>query len=130
MEEIYKDIIGYEGLYQISNYGNIKSLERKHHRGGIKKERILKLRIDNDGYNQIILWKNSMIKSYRVHRLVLQTFLPTDNVRLQVNHKDGIKTNNYIDNLEWCMQSQNMKHAFAIGLKNHIGKNNPNWKNE
>lgn len=96
MKEIWKDIKGYEGLYQISNLGNVKSMYNYRGIGNILKPRLKK------GYYQIGLRKNNVRKWYAVHRLVAKTFIPNPDNLPQVNHKDENKLNNKVDNLEWC----------------------------
>ena len=108
MEE-WKDIAGYEGKYQVSNWGRIKSLNYK--RSG--KERILKLYNDKYGYKVINLHKNGKPKLYKIHRLVAITFIPNPNNYPVVNHKDENKANNYVDNLEWCTQKYNINYGTA-----------------
>lgn len=110
--EIWKDIEGYEGIYQISNIGNVKSLSNKFAR----KERILKQKLDRNGYKSISLCKNSISKYFLIHRLVAIHFIFRENISLHVNHKDGIKTNNNVTNLEWVTRSENQKHAYRMGL--------------
>nr|WP_312578233.1 NUMOD4 domain-containing protein [Sedimentibacter sp.] len=107
MQEIWKDVKGYEGLYQVSNLGRIKS---------IRNNIILKQRLDKDGYCIINLSNNGMQKHYRVHRLVAETFITNDNAKPQVNHLDGNKTNNYTSNLEWVTGKENLHHAIRNGL--------------
>ena len=135
MKEIWKDIKGYEGLYQVSNFGNIKSLARKNtfycvlrkeYLERPVKERILKTNDKNAKYKQVHLLKNGVVKVYLVHRLVAQEFIPNPNDLPQVNHIDGNKYNNRIDNLEWCTASENNKHAFRIGLKEIYNKTKVN----
>ena len=122
MEEIWKDIKGYEGIYQISNFGQIKSLNYNH----TGKEKIRQLDVSNKGYYTILLSKNGNKKKFSVHRLVAETFIPNIKELPMVNHIDGIKTNNNIDNLEWCDGSKNEKHAYDNGLKTKkFGENNP-----
>ena len=100
--EIWKDIDGYEGLYQISNFGNVKSLGNgKANSSILHTVRLLKPQI-TDGYLRIGLWKNGKCKHYFVHRLVAFAFIPNPNNYPIINHKDEIKTNNTVDNLEWC----------------------------
>jgi hypothetical protein len=111
MEEIWKDISGHENVYQISNFGRIKSLKK---RCGYE-EKIMKQSVTQRGYMQIILRKNGYKITYLVHRLVLQTFIKES--LLQVNHKNGVKTDNRLDNLEYCTGSENMKHAHETGLQ-------------
>lgn len=113
--EIWLDIFGYEGLYKVSNFGRIKSLDKK---SGIKhfKSHIRKIMIDKDGYCVIILSK--LKKTYkRVHRLVAIAFIPNPENKKFVNHKKGIKTDNRVSELEWVTQSENEKHAYKNGLK-------------
>ena len=125
MEEIWKDIKGYEGYYQISNLGRVKSLSRKYS----PKERILKNQYDKDGYYEIGLTKNKKKQYFRVHRLVAQAFIFNIKNKPQVNHKNGIKDDNRVENLEWCTNQENEKHAYNIGLKHAlIGENNGSSK--
>ena len=105
MKEIWKDIEGYEGLYQVSNYGNIKSLSRVVKNAyGIHRteEKILKPQMKKKGYFQIQLSKDGKQKHYQVHRLVALAFVPNINNYPCINHKDENKINNKADNLEWC----------------------------
>lgn len=122
MQEIWKDIEGYEGLYQVSNLGRVKSLKRKTNNQFGKEERILSLTINSVGYKVTKLSKSKMSKTINVHRLVAETFIPNPNNYPCINHKDGDKTNNCIDNLEWCTYSHNNKEAFKLGLRK------PAWK--
>lgn len=126
MQEIWKDVIGYEGIYQVSNLGNVKSLYRKvfyaDGRTYTYKERILNwniMRKVNRCY--VHLYKNSERKAMLVHRLVAQAFIPNPDNLPEVNHKSGITTENDISNLEWVTHSDNMKHGFKTGLINNTG---------
>jgi hypothetical protein len=117
--EIWRDIQGYEGYYKISNYGNIISYEKKYwiklnNSYGIKKEIKMKLRIKNNGYESITLYKNTKKKYCLVHRLVAMTFIPNPENKPQINHIDGNKQNNHVNNLEWCTLSENVLHAFNV----------------
>lgn len=103
MEEIFLDIKGYEGRYQVSNLGNIKSLNYHN----TKKEKILKPRITRNRYLQVDLCKNKTIKRFLVHRLVAQTFIENHNNYTCVNHKDENNQNNVVSNLEWCTYKYN-----------------------
>lgn len=125
MNEIWKDIPGFEGIYQASTKGRIKSLDRTVHfiyNGKEKtkffKGKILNFRIGNTGYYRIKLCKNGTAKYCFVHRLVASTFLDNPYNLPQVNHKDGNRLNNNIDNLEWVTMSENVRHAYNTGL-NH-----------
>lgn len=112
--EMWKDIENYIGLYQVSNYGNVKSLSKKSG-NCFRGEILLKQKTTKDGYKYVCLSKNHKQETFRVHRLVAQYFV--DGAGDTVNHKDGDKTNNHADNLEWCDRSENMKHAYRLGLK-------------
>ena len=102
--EEWKDIQGFEGWYQISNYGNIKSLDRispgKNNSVRHLKGAFMKLNIDTNGYYIICLHKNKIRYDFKVHRLVAQTFIPNPDNLPEVNHIDGDKLNNHVDNLE------------------------------
>jgi len=118
IEEIWKDIPNYDGLYQISNLGRIKSLGGKSNH---KKDIIMKQKLEKYGYMRISI-KN---KSYLVHRLVAKAFIPNLENKRTVNHIDGNKLNNNFNNLEWATDSENLKHAYD----NHLFKTMPGWKN-
>lgn len=115
--EEWKNIEGYEGLYQVSNLGRIKSLARNTRNGHCKKDKILKIRIDKNGYCTIDLYKNSKRKQYKIHRLVANEFIYNKYNKPQINHIDGNKKNNEVSNLEWCNNSENMKHAYKNNLR-------------
>ena len=104
--EIWKDIDGYEGLYQVSNLGRIKSLNYK--RTG--RTKILKL-VKSNGYLDIILYNNGKCKHYLVHRLVAKAFIPNPDSLPEINHIDENKTNNKVDNLEWCTSKYNSNYG-------------------
>lgn len=111
----WKDIVGYENEYQINQFGEIRTLKDS---SKLKKYDVLKPQISKrNGYVYQMLYKNGKEKLLRVHRLVAMVFLPNPNNLPQVNHKDGNKQNNSVDNLEWCEQSDNMKHAYKNGLQ-------------
>ena len=104
MEEIWCPIKGYEGLYEVSDKGRVKSI-------GYGKEKILKPFRNKYGYLQIGLRKNREQKWYLVHRLVAQTFIPNPDNLPQVNHKDEDKENNSVHNLEWCDSKYNINYG-------------------
>lgn len=117
MQEIWKDISGYEGIYQVSNFGNIKSLERYFPTKNPKKpiahinEKILKLRTDKKGYLNVGLTKNGKFRTIQVHRIVAEAFIPNPENMPQVNHKDENKSNNNVNNLEWCSRKYNCNYG-------------------
>lgn len=108
MIETWKDAPGYEGLYKVSNLGNVYSLIRN---------KIMQGKIDKDGYREVILTKNKIKKTIKVHRLVALSFISNPNKKPQVNHIDRNKTNNNVNNLEWVTASENIKHTFKTGRK-------------
>ena len=112
INEIWKDIKGYEGLYQASNLGHIKS---------IRNNKILKCDYSHNGYRIVDLQG----KTFRVHRLVAQTFLPNPDNLPQVNHKDEDKFNNNVDNLEWCSRSYNINYG---NRNNKVAKKVSIWR--
>lgn len=131
--ELWKSIEGYDDKYLISNFGEVKSLIDN---CGNARELIKTKRIANNGYHYVNLWNKSKMKSIKIHRLVANAFIPNPEDKPQVNHKDGNKKNNHIDNLEWVTGSENVMHALKTGLKsmptgenNYMyrrhGKNNP-----
>lgn len=122
-EEIWKDIIGFEGYYQVSNFGRVKSLPRKvnspirNNKTIIRKERILKLGTLPLGYKQIRLQVGNLDETIRVHRLVAKHFIDNPKLFPIINHIDANPSNNHFKNLEWCTQSHNIKYAYDIGRK-------------
>ena len=116
MEEEWKDIEGYENKYQVSNLGRVKRILYKNQYSTKPKENILAKRCDGKGYAQVILYKNGKGKSIKVHRLVGKAFIPNTENKPQINHINGIKDDNRVENLEWCTNRENQIHAFKIGL--------------
>lgn len=121
MTEIWRDIKGYEGLYQVSSIGRVKSLERKkqnHSKLQIVTEKIKQPHQQFGKYKNeylvVNLYKNNKGKNMFVHRLVAEAFLDNFNKELEVNHKDGNKQNNCIENLEMLTRSENQKHAYEV----------------
>ena len=99
--EEFRDIPGYEGLYEVSNLGRVR-------RNG----KILKP-YDNDGYLRVDLFKNGIVRKFLIHRLVAQAFIPNPKNLPQINHKDEDKTNNTVENLEWCDNKYNINYSLA-----------------
>lgn len=123
--ETWKDIVNYEGLYQVSNLGRVKTLDRvREFPNGIihivRRESLMKLKLTQFGYLTISLYNHShsgrKSKDYFVHKLVLLMFSPNPENKLEGNHKNGIKLNNTLDNLEWCTRTENNRHAIDTGL--------------
>lgn len=121
--EIWKPVVGYEGLYEVSNLGNVKSLNYMR-RNVIK---VLKARTNSGGYKFIELHKNKKHKNFLIHRLVAQAFIPNPNNLPQVNHKDENKQNNCVDNLEWCDAKYNIKYGTCIQrrMQKMMGEKHP-----
>lgn len=120
MNEIWKEIKGYEGRYEVSNLGNVRAIEKvircrenvnRTAYGHIKKKTVLKI-----GYEALNLWKDGKAKLEYVHRLVAEAFIPNDQNLPVVNHLDGNKANNNVNNLEWCTTKKNIQHAFETNL--------------
>lgn len=109
MIEIWKDIKGYEGIYQVSNFGRVRSLDRKVH-NYTKKGRILKSFDNGRHYQYLSLSDGTNTRKHYVHILVANTFIDNPNRYEQVNHKDFNKTNNNVNNLEWVSRTQNVEH--------------------
>ena len=107
MEEIWKDIEGYEGLYQVSTWGRVRSLNYNH----TGKTQILRPGVTHWGYLQVAIYKDGEQKSYKVHRLVAAAFLPNPNGLPEINHKDEDKQNNHVDNLELCDRAYNNSYG-------------------
>ena len=118
----WKEIKGYEGKYIISNYGEIISLPRTKQNNSKKQyvepKEIRKIVNNRNGYVYVYLCNDGKDINMRVHRLVAEAFIPNPNNLPQVNHKDGNKINNRVDNLEWCTASENIRHAYKNGLRN------------
>ena len=115
---VWKSVHGFEGKYQISYDGTVRSMERvvKNKDGTMTvNERVLKPWVDTWGYKRVCLYKNGKPHQKFVHRLIAEAFIPPFTGQ-QVNHIDGDKLNNSVENLEWCTGSENMQHAFRTGL--------------
>lgn len=129
MKEIWKAIPGYEGSFEVSNLGNFRSLDRMvpSKYGTLRNYpgKPLKVEEMKDGYKRIVLMKDAKKKRYMCHRLVAETFIENPNNLPFVNHIDGNRGNNSIDNLEWCTQEENEQHAVNVLGKTMKGKTNP-----
>lgn len=126
--EQWKNIEGYEGLYQVSNEGRIKSLHReiiyKDGRKKVLEERILHNFISDLGYYHVMLSKDGVSKRYKVHRLVAKAFIPNPDNLPVINHKDENPKNNVVENLEWCTQGYNVHYGTMIerGRKKQLNR--------
>ena len=120
MKEEWKDVAGYEGMYQVSNLGRFF---------GVRTNRILKSYLHRNGYMYQSLSKNGRVKHYLVHRLVALAFIPNPTNLPEINHKDLNKKNNSVENLEWCSHRMNMEHSLINGQKRGAtGENHPYHK--
>ena len=109
--EIWKDVVGYEGYYKVSNKGNIYSVERKNSIGKKCGGRMLKPVHGKDGYLRVNMYKNGIMETKLMHRIVAEVFITNCNNYLEINHKDEVKDNNNVNNLEWCTREYNMNHG-------------------
>ena len=111
--EVWRDVVGYEGLYHVSNFGRVKSL----HNG----KTIIRKPALSNGYLKVSLCKDGSIRTHKIHTLVARAFIPNPEDKPFVNHIDADKTNNCVENLEWTTQTENMQHASKMGLLKHRG---------
>lgn len=116
MNEIWKDIKGYEGLYQVSNTGKVISILSRRER---------KVSVKDNGYGYLPLVKYKIHTKFQIHRLVAEHFIPNSENKPEVNHKDGNKLNNCADNLEWVTHKENIAHAHREGLMSNEYKRTP-----
>ena len=117
MIEEWKDIPNFEGCYQVSNYGKVRSFLTGH-KGFRKKEPVMRaINLTHDGYQKVRLIANGKDVTARVHRLVAEVFVPNPDGKETVNHIDGNKQNNRADNLEWTDRHEQLDHAYRLGLK-------------
>lgn len=111
MEEIWRDIKGYEGLYQVSSFGRVRSLDRLDGANRRLTGKILKCGTDKDGYLQVTLCKDSTKSTKKIHRLVAQAFVSNSENKPEINHIDEDKANNRVNNLEWSTRKENNNHG-------------------
>lgn len=120
--ESWKPVVDYDGYYEVSDLGNVRSV-RYDHLGRLIHCKVLKPSVQKSGgYLMVVLSSPSKRVNCTVHRLVAKAFLPNPNALPEVNHINGDKTNNSITNLEWCSGSDNLYHAYRTGLKHKDGK--------
>jgi len=118
----WRDIDGYEDRYLIGDCGQVLSLARS---GCGKNNKLMSIQINNCGYKTVLLSHDGKRKRHLLHRLIAFAFVPNPQNKGFINHKDGDKLNNCIDNLEWVTRSENVCHAMKSGLKNDYGKGKP-----
>ncbi|QIW89796.1 HNH endonuclease [Bacillus phage Izhevsk] len=119
--EVWIGITGFKSLYEVSNLGRVRSLDRIGSNGRLYKGQIKKLNDNGKGYFQVNLKVNGKQTNKYVHRLVAEAFIPNTENKPEVNHKDGNKGNNNIDNLEWSTRIENVEHQFSNGLNPNAG---------
>jgi len=125
-KEIWKNVVGYEGVYEVSNLGRFKSLARivkVRDFEYLRKERVRRIKPDAYGYIPVVLQVDGVSKTSKIHIEVAKAFIPNPKKLPEVNHKDGDKGNNCVGNLEWSTRSDNMYHASATGLRHKVKLN-------
>ena len=123
-EEIWKDVVGYEGLYQVSNFGKVRSSDRVVYRSSTPqfcKGQIIAQGLLNTGYKIVTLWNKKKRKVYLVHRLVAQAFIPNEENKDYIDHINGIRTDNHVANLRWCTRNENVN--FPLARSRYISAN-------
>lgn len=130
-EEEWRAVVGFEGIYEVSSNGRVKSLGRERtlfgdlNRRMMTKDHILAGRIDGAGYKKVCLVRDGVHKYINVHRLVAEAFIQNPLKLRDVNHKNGVKIDNRLDNLEWVSHSENIKHSYIV-----LGRKRNDWTNK
>lgn len=128
--ENWKPVVGYEGLYEVSDCGNVRGLDRpvntniRFNNSRIVKGKLIKSNLNNKGYYTVCLCKDGVVNKIPIHRIVATAFIPNPNNERVVNHISGIKTDNRVENLEWVSYRENHWHARTHGLLTEIGQHN------
>lgn len=112
-DEEWRPVVGYEGYYEVSNLGTVRGIDRYDCKGRRIKGKVLQKKVEHTGYVSTVLTRNGKPKSYKVHRLVAEAFIPNPDNLPQVNHKDEDKSNNTVWNLEWCTEKYNRNYGTA-----------------
>ena len=117
----WRDVVGYEGIYEVSRCGEVRTKEGKTtfsklHGKRVWKQRVLKQKTSKDNTRRVSLWKNGKERTWLVHRIVAKAFIPRVKGKDFINHIDGSRLNNHVDNLEWCDHTENNNHAFDNDL--------------
>lgn len=118
--EVWKDVLGYEGIYQVSNEGRVKSLPRRvntYQGGRVTKKRFMAAKDNGKGYKYVDLSNEGIVTRNYIHRLVAYSFIPNPENKPEVNHIDGDKANNSVENLEWATRRDNIEHSYDTGLR-------------
>ncbi len=126
--EVWKDIAGYEGIYQVSDAGRVRSVARVNSQGAKLKGKPRKLIKDHNGYCVVGLTRDAVMRYHKVHRIVAAAFIPNPDNLPQVNHTEGNKADNRACKLEWCTNQENIDHSLALGLRDPMGESNSRAK--
>lgn len=127
--EEFRDIPGWEGYYQVSNLGTVRSVDRAV--GSVtgkvyyRKGKVLKQLLNEDGYMVVNIARNGKDRTIGVHRAMALAFIPNPENKPMVNHLNAIRTDNRLDNFEWCTNAENVKHSFNLGLSSNKGDKHP-----
>ena len=128
--EVFRDIPGWEGMYQVSNIGTVRSVDRTV--GSVtgktynRKGKVLRQNYNEDGYKIVYLSRNARDITMGVHRAMGLAFIPNLDQKPMINHINAIRDDNRLENLEWCTNAENIKHSFDMGISCNKGDNHPN----